>query len=103
MYSAPGTAEAKSRWHPVGNFKAGGDGKEVTVERQISAILIRCTEGSVIINTIVLREGGNKNPIAVTARLNAGEDKIVDIGGARMVNGLRVGDDGKGTYTVFVK
>lgn len=102
MLGAGTTAEAKSRWHRVADLKAGGDAKEVAVDRSIGGVLIRCTEGTVIINTIVLRSGGSKNPIAVSARINKGEDRIVEFG-EQNVSGLRISDDGGGTYIVFVQ
>jgi hypothetical protein len=96
------SAEAKSRWHRVADLKAGGDAKEVSVDRRCSSVLIRCTEGAVVINTIVVREGGNKTPVPVTTRINKGEDKIVEFG-EKNVSGLRISDDGDGTYIVFVQ
>lgn len=103
LLSFAGTAQAKEKWHRVADLKAGGDAKEVAVNRQISTVLIRCTEGTVIINTIVIRDGGNKAPFPVTARINQGEDKTIEVGNERNCSGIRISDDGKGSYVVFVR
>ncbi len=96
-------ALAGSGWHKVGEFDSGGDGKEVAVDRTCSQCLIKVKEGSVIINTITVREGGNKTPHKIGKRLNKGEDEVVQIGDKIPVKSMRIGDDGRGHYEVYVK
>lgn len=97
------SALAGSGWHKVAELDAGGDGKEVSVNRDCSVCLIKCEEGSVIINTVVIREGGKKTPKTVGKRLNKGDSEQVPFGDKINVTGLRIGDDGRGHYEVYVK
>lgn len=96
-------ASAKSKYAQVAELTAGGDAKEVAVNKEISKCMIEVIEGSVIINTVVVREGGNKTPITVAARLEKGAKHEIALGGAKMVSGLRISDAGRGTYRVHVK
>lgn len=96
------TAQA-GEWRKKADLTAGGDGKEVKVGVNIKDIMIRCMEGSVVINTVWERQGEKKTQHKVTRTLNKGEDHIIKLGESRMVTGLRIGDGGKGTYRVFVR
>ena len=90
-------------WHKVGSFTAGGDAKEMGVDRNCSACLIKVTEGSVIINTVVVREKSSKDPIKVGERIEKGGSKEIDVGDKLYVKGCRISDDGRGKYDVYVK
>ncbi len=96
-------SKKKVRWETVADLSARGDAKEVAVNRSIRMVQIECTEGTVIINTIVVREGGAKDPITVARRFNAGEKQDLDLGRVRNVTGLRISDSGRGRYRVNVK
>jgi hypothetical protein len=96
------TAQAGD-WRKKAELTAGGDGKEVKVGVNIKDIMIRCMEGSVVINTVWERQGDKKIQHKVTRTLNKGEDHIIRLGESRMVTGLRIGDGGRGTYRVFVR
>jgi len=87
-------------WQVVSDVTAGGGAKELAVNRSIRLVRIECTSGAVIINTVVIREGGVKTPITVARKLNTGEKWEHDLGGAHQVTGLRISDSGKGTYKV---
>ncbi len=100
MALAVSNAEAKPKWHTAGEFTAGKDAKEVPINHQISEVQIVCVEGSVIINTIVVREGSKTSPIRVAARLNKGDTHVVRVGDKINVSGLRISDDGRGRYVV---
>ena len=102
MVLSVATAQA-GEWRKKAELTAGGDGKEVTVGVNIKDIMIRCTEGSVIINTVWERQGDKKTQHKVTRTLSKGEEHILKLGESRMVTGLRIGDGGKGTYRVFVR
>lgn len=97
---AVSNAEAKPKWHTAGEYAAGKDAKEVPINHQISEVQIACIEGSVIINTIVVREGSKTTPIRVAARLNKGDTHVVRVGDKINVSGLRISDDGRGRYVV---
>jgi hypothetical protein len=87
----------------VATLTAGGDAKEVAVNQQISKVVIKCIDGSVIINTVVVRDGGNKTPHSVGAKLNQGEEQQITVGNQVNCSGLRISDDGRGQYVVRVK
>lgn len=89
-------------WHKVAELTAGGEAKEVTVDKTISKCVIKCTSGSVIINTLVVREGEKKTPIKVVTTFTEGQEKLIEIGERRMVTGFRISDQGSGTYAVSV-
>lgn len=91
---------AMAGWQVVSDVTTGGGAKELTVNRSIRLIRIECTSGSVIINTVVVREGGAKTPITVAQKLQTGGKWEHDLGGAHQVTGFRISDSGKGTYTV---
>lgn len=97
------SALAGSGWHRVGTFDAGGDAKESAVNRACSTVLIRVTDGSVVIQTVVVREGDKKTPHSVGQRLDKGQQREIAIGNNPLVTGLRISDEGRGRYDVFVK
>jgi positive regulator of sigma E activity len=97
------TAFAGSGWHKVATLQAGGDAQEVTVRRACSTCLIKVSEGSVVINTLVVREGDKKDPIKVGARIDAGDHREVGLGDKRNVEGLRISAQGDGRFEVYVK
>jgi len=96
-------ALAGSKWTTVGTLTAGGSAKEVGVNRSIETVQIECTDGTVIVNTVVIREGAAKTPITVAQRFNAGDKRDLAVGGKRNVTGLRISDGGRGSYTIRVK
>lgn len=89
----------------VGSYTAGGSAKETGApsSRPIRKVRIVATSGSVIVNTVVVREGGAKTPHTLAVRLAAGESREIDLGSARNVTGLRISDGGKGTYEIQVR
>lgn len=93
----------KDRWEPVADLSPSRDAKEVAVNRSIRWVQLECLEGSVIINTVVIREGGAKDPITVARRFQAGEKHDIDLGRERNVTGLRISDGGRGRYRVSTK
>ena len=98
-----GATLAAADWKTVAEVTAGGDAKELAVNRTIRTVQIECTEGTVIVNTVVIREGAGKNPITVARRFAKGEKQDIDLGTARQVTGLRISDGGRGKYKVHAK
>ena len=94
---------SKDRWSTVAELAASRDTKEVAVNRDVRVVQIECVEGTVIVNTLVIREGEGKNPINVGRRFTAGETQDIDLGGNRQVTGLRISDGGRGKYKIHVK
>lgn len=87
---------------PPIELKAVGGPKEVPVQREVSGCRIEVTEGIVVINTIVVRSGGQKSPITVARRLVKGEALDLPLGPKHMVDGLRISDSGGGDYRIFI-
>jgi hypothetical protein len=87
----------------VATLTAGGDAKEVSVDQQISKVLIKCIDGNVIINTVAVRDGGNVTKHSVGAKINKGEVQQITVGEKVNCSGLRISDDGRGQYEVRVK
>lgn len=87
----------------VAELTAGGDAKEVAVDQPVSKVVIKCIEGSVIINTVVVRNGGESTPHKVGARINKDEVQQITVGNRVPCTGLRISDDGNGKYVVRVK
>ena len=95
--------DKKDSWTKVGTAKAGGDAKEFAISKKATTCRITCTEGEVIINTVVAREGGKATPIKVAHKFKAKESLDVDLDGSRNLTGLRISDDRSGSYEVMVK
>ncbi len=85
----------------VGELNAGGDAKEVVVNRVISQCYLEIVSGTVSINTVVVRP--EKLSLPQTVRLTPGQLHTIDLGGKRSVTGFRISDNGRGVYRVFVK
>lgn len=94
---------ADKDWKKVATLTAGGEAKEVDINQEVSRVMITCTEGSVIVNTVVVREGSKTTPHRVGARINHKESQQIRIGDKLPVTGLRISDDGRGTYVVKIK
>ena len=90
------------KWHAITELRSGGGVKEVPVNRTASRCLIRCIDGAVVVNTLVVREGGAKKSITVASRLNTGDERVLDLGGRRNVTGFRISDGGRGRYAIYV-
>ena len=85
----------------MGELNAGGEAKEVAVNRVISQCYLEIVSGTVSINTLVVRP--EKLALPQTARLTPGQLHVIDLGGSRNVTGFRISDNGRGVYRVFVK
>ncbi len=96
----PGSAFS---WTQISQQHAGGGAKEVPVNRDISRVQIVCQGAPVIINTVVMREGGKKTPFTLGKRFAVNEAFVLSLGGKHHVTGLRISDDLKGSYLVRVE
>ena len=85
----------------IGEYSAGGDAKEVPVNRAISTCYLELVSGTVSINTVVIRP--EKRELPQRARLVPGQLYTIDLGGKRNVSGFRISDNGRGVYRVIVK
>ena len=85
----------------IGEYSAGGEAKEVPVNRAISTCYLELVSGTVSINTVVIRP--EKQELPQRARLVPGQLYTIDLGGKRNVSGFRISDNGRGVYRVIVK
>ena len=61
-----GALSASAGWKVVAEVTAGGDAKELAVNRTIRTVQIECTDGTVVVNTVVIREGAAKESVSYT-------------------------------------
>jgi len=105
MVIGTGRAMAESKnWHDLGEYSVDGkDAIEVAVNRpSVTIIRIVCTEGSVIINSLVVREGGAKDAHSIGKRIEKDKYELLEIGETK-ATGFRISHDGRGKYKVQVR
>ena len=92
-------------WQTVAEVSATEktEARELAVNRTIRTVQIECTEGSVIVNTLWIREGGAKTEIRVAKRFSQGEKQDIDLSYDRNVTGLRISNQGPGKFKVHAK
>jgi hypothetical protein len=87
----------------AGSYSAGGAIEApIPTSKTIKQVLIAATSGTVSVNTMVLREGAAKKSYTVSARLEAGQTRMIELGGRHQATGIRVSTGGKGTFDVYV-
>lgn len=92
----------KNPWVRVAELTAGGEAKEVQVHATARQCRIQCVEGSVAIKTLVVREGADKATITVASKIEAGEQKDIELEREMEITGFRVSDGGQGRYEIYV-
>lgn len=91
-------------WKKVGDkIQASGPAKELTFDREISKFQISVDEGTVIINSVWVRNGAERFEIRVGRAFSKGDKQDIEIGPKQKATGLRLGHSGGGTYNVWVK
>ena len=103
VLAAASVCQAKDEWKKVATLTAVGAPKEVAVNRTASRCRIECTDGSVIVNTVVVRQNEQKTGHTVGQRIEKDKSVEFSIGDRIAVTGLRISDDGGGTYVVSLK
>lgn len=98
LWAASGAAGGE--WTLLAERSPGAKPQELAFEGTIRALRIECVEGAVILNAVMIREGGARESFTIGRRLNAGESHDLDLGGERTVGGLRIHDGGRGRYRV---
>lgn len=97
-----GAAMARD-WDKVASLNAGGEAKEVVINREISAVRLVWESGIISIQTVVVRQGAEKTPHTVAARLENKAPLEIKLAGKTQVTGFRISDGGRGVYAVYVK
>ncbi len=90
-------------WEEITTLSADSNAKEVGINKEIHKLKISCQDKPVIINTVVMREGGKKTPFTLGKKFNPKEEYILDLGGKHHVTGFRISDDLKGRYSLQVE
>ena len=100
-----GATAALADWKTVAEVTAEkkAQATELAVNRTIRTVQIECTEGSVIVMTLWVREGGAKTEIRVARQFNKGDKQDFDLSYDRNVTGFRISDKGPGKYKVHAK
>jgi hypothetical protein len=97
---AAGVAVADG-WYRVGDVPAGG-AKEITANFQdVQAVRIQGLEGNVTVQTLWVRNGGQRDEFPVGRSLGKDEIHEIELGG-RTITGFRVLDSGSGRYAIDV-
>ena len=102
---AAGATMALADWKTVAEVAATdkSEARELAVNRTIRTVQIECTEGSVIVMTLWVREGGAKTEIPVARQFNKGDKQNFDLGQDRNATGFRISDKGPGKYKIHAK
>lgn len=106
VFSFVQNAEAgKHKYFQVAELTAKGGAHEIKLDKvkEASWLMIHAIEGHVVVNTVVLREGGKKTPITVATSLNKDQKKEVSLGGRKQLTGIRISNTGGGKYRVYLK
>ena len=100
-----GATMAQADWKTISEITATdkSEARELAVNRTIRTVQIECTEGSVIVMTLWVREGGAKTEIRVARQFAKGEKQDIDLSHVRNVTGFRISDKGPGKYVIRAK
>ena len=90
-------------WDDITTLSAGGDAKEISINKDIQKLKICCLDKPIIVNTVVMREGGKKTPFTLGKKFSPKEEYVLDLGGKHHVTGFRISDDLKGMYKLKVE
>lgn len=89
-------------WHRAAELSTGGGAKEVGANYQnVRRVQIQCVDGGVNIQTLWVRNGGQKQEHRVSRSLGRGQTYEIELGG-QDVTGFRISDSGNGRYRVNV-
>ena len=100
-----GATMAQAGWKTISEITATdkSEARELAVNRTIRTVQIECTEGSVIVMTLWVREGGAKTEIRVARQFSKGDKQDFDLGQDRNATGFRISDKGPGKYKIHVR
>lgn len=89
-------------WHRVGDFTPSREAKEIGANYQnVRRVEIQCLDGNPIVQTMWVRNGGQKEEHRVAHGFTKGEKYTIELGG-RDITGFRVSDGGNGRYRIHV-
>lgn len=86
----------------VGSAKAGEEAV-LKVDKNISRVIIGCTDGAVVIKQISVIAGDNENTFNQQASLKKGGRQQFTVGNAVRCDQLKITTEGQGSYEVHVR
>ncbi|MBI1882660.1 MAG: hypothetical protein HYS08_00430 [Chlamydiae bacterium] len=97
--------EPHSDWRLVATLSASGDDKGVELPGGglIHQVKLRGVSGSLIINTVTVREGGEATHFPITTRFAPGQEVVKDLGREYNSTGFRVSRKGTGSVELYVQ
>lgn len=102
VFAMTAAAAMAGDWHRCGDYRTGGGAKEVSANFQNArAVQIECIEGGVNIQTLWVRNGGQKKEHRVARSFGRGDRFEIDLGG-QDITGFRISDSGNGRYRINV-
>lgn len=92
-------------WRTVGTVTVRGKGgaDELPGAGPIRRIRIRGIDGTIVINTVQVREGGNHTPVPITTRFSPGQEVVRDLPREMNTTGFRISKEGNGSVEVSVQ
>lgn len=102
---AAGVARADDEWVKLAVLTpTPGNAKEVAINKVCSFIQFEVVDGAVGFVTFWIREpNGVKNQVTVNAAFSKGQKYTYEVANPRMITGLRISDNGTGSYKLWVK
>lgn len=89
-------------WHRVGDFSTSREAQEIGANYQnVRRVEIQCLEGNPIVQTVWVRNGGQKQEVRVAHAFTKGEKYTIELGG-RDITGFRISTGNKGLFRIHV-
>lgn len=97
--------QSKSQWRYIATISANGDSKAVELPGggSISHFKLKGTAGSLIIDTLVIREGGNAEHFPISTQFSPGQEVNKDLSRIYNSTGFRVSRRGSGSVELYVQ
>ncbi len=99
------TKTQKAAWRLVTTISGNGEktAQELPGGGAMHKFMLKGTSGSMIINTFVIREGGEAEHFPIATRFAPGQEVVKDLPREYNSTGFRVSREGKGSIEVYVQ
>ena len=89
-------------WHRVGDFSTSRDAQEIGANYQnVRRVEIQCLDGNPVVQTVWVRNGGQKQEFRVAHGFTKGEKYTIELGG-RDITGFRISTANQGRFRIHV-